>query len=47
MRDRSVNLHRLARDPVTLLRRESIERAHVVQTIRELDQDHTDIPRHR
>ena len=41
---RSVNIHRLARDPSTLvLRRDVIERAHIVQPVGELHQQHPDV----
>ena len=47
MRDRRVNLHRLARDFLLPLGGEMIERAHVVQPVGELDQHDPDVVRHR
>ena len=47
VRDRRVNLHRLAGNAAPLLRRHVVERAHVVRTIGELDENHAHIARHR
>ncbi len=47
MRNRSVNLERLARDLFLLVGRQVVERAHVVQPVGELDEHDTDIMRHR
>ena len=47
MRDRRVNLHRLARDLLLPVSRQMVERAHVVQPIGELDQHDADVVRHR
>ena len=42
--ERRVDIHRLARDPAALvLRRDVMERAHVVQPVGELDQQHADV----
>ena len=42
--ERGVDIHRLARDPAALvLRRDVMERAHVVQPVGELDQQHADV----
>ena len=45
--DWSVDFQRLARHLATLVRFERSKRSHVVQAIRELDQDHADVARHR
>ena len=47
MRDRRIDFHRLARDLLLPVRRQMIERAHVVQPVGELDQHHPDVMRHR
>jgi hypothetical protein len=47
VRDRRVDLERLARDPPALLRIDRVERAHVVQPVRELDQHDAHVARHR
>ena len=47
VREGRVDLHRLGRDALLLLRREVAERAHVVEAIAQLDQDDADIARHR
>ena len=46
MRERRVYLERLLRDGDSLLSFVGLNRAHVVQTIGQLDQDHADILRH-
>ena len=43
MRQRSVNFHRFPGDIALLLRVHRAERAHIVQTVGELDDQHTDI----
>ncbi len=45
--DGSVDVERLARDALAMRRRHGIERAHVVQPVRELDQDDAHVLRHR
>ena len=45
--DRRVDLQRLAGDAPARLRRHRVERAHVVQAVGELDQDHAQVARHR
>ncbi len=45
--ERRVDLHRLARLVDAALRRQRRERAHVVQAVRELDQDDPDVLGHR
>ena len=47
MRERRVDLAGLPRDPVRARSFERLERAHVVEAIRELDQDDAQVPRHR
>ena len=47
LRQRRVDLHRLPRDPELLVRGQGGERAHVVEPVRELDQDDPDVLRHR
>ena len=47
MRDRRVDLQRLASDTAALFRLDRVERAHVVQSVRELDQHDPHIARHR
>ncbi len=44
---RRVEVHRLLRDAAPLLLRQIVERAHVVQAVRELDEDDADILRDR
>ncbi len=46
IRERGVNLLSLGRDPMLLLLREELQRAHVVQTIAQLNEHHPDIFRH-
>ena len=46
MRDRRVDVERLARDLLLPLRREKLQRAHVVQAIGQLDQHHADVVHH-
>jgi hypothetical protein len=45
--ERGVDVQRLLGDPLALLDRHEIERAHVVQPVRELDQEHPHIRRDR
>ncbi len=47
MRQRGVDLQRLARDPLLLCDRQVLEGAHVVQTVGELDEHHADVVDHR
>ena len=47
MSDRRVNFHRLARDLLLPVGGEMVERAHIVQTVGELDQHDADVVRHR
>ena len=47
VRDRRVDLERLAGDRTTLGRRHRAERAHVVRAVGELDHDHADVADHR
>ena len=47
IRNRRVDVERLARNAATMRVRHRIERAHVVQTVGELDQDDAHIARHR
>ena len=47
LRERGVDLHRLAGDPLLLLRRQRVERPHVVEPVGELDEDDPDVLRHR
>ena len=47
VRDRRVDLERLARDAPALLRIDRVQRAHVVQPVGELDQDDAHVARHR
>ena len=47
VRDRRVDLERLARDRAPLGRRHRAERAHVVRAVGELDHDDADVPHHR
>ena len=47
MRDRRVDLERLARDRLLLVRRQARQRAHVVQAVGELDDDDADVLGHR
>ena len=45
--ERRIDVHRLAGDaPALLLRLDEMERAHVVQPVGELDQQHADVARH-
>jgi len=44
--DRGVDLPRLLGDPLTLLRRQVLQRAHVVQPVSQLDQDDADVIHH-
>ena len=46
MRDWRVNIERFTCNAIALVRAHRIERAHVVQTVGELDQDDADIARH-
>ena len=46
MRERRVDLHRLARDALLLLRRQEAERAHVVEPVGELDDHDPDVLGH-
>ena len=46
MRDRRVDVQRLARNLLLPLGREKLQRAHVVQTVGQLDQDDTDVVHH-
>ena len=46
VRDRGVDLERLARDRAAFRRRHRAERAHVVGAVRELDHDHADVADH-
>ena len=46
VRERSVDLERLARDALLLLRAQVLERAHVVQAVGELDDDHAHVGDH-
>ncbi len=45
--DRRVDIQRLAGDALAFLRVDGVQRAHVVQTIGELDQHHAHVARHR
>jgi hypothetical protein len=45
--DGGIDLHRLAGNPPPLRRRHCTERAHVVQPVRELDEDDAHVARHR
>ena len=47
VRDRRVDVERLARDALAMDRRHRVQRAHVVQPVGELDQDDADVLRHR
>ena len=47
MRNRRVDFNRLSSHPATLLHRDSIQGAHIVSTIGQLDQNDPDIARHR
>ena len=46
MGQRGVDLHRLAGDPRLLLGRQALERAHVVEPVGELDDDHPHVLGH-
>ena len=45
--ERRVDLHRLAGDALLLLRRQAVQRAHVVEPVGELDEDDPDVLGHR
>ena len=46
--ERGIDVHRLARDPLALVGAfDVVKRAHVVQPVGELDQQHADVVRHR
>ncbi len=45
--ERRVDVHRLARDPLLRLGVHEVERAHVVEAVAELHQEHADVARHR
>ena len=45
--DRRVDVEGLLRDAFCLMRAQVLERAHVVEAVRELDQDHADVLGHR
>src|SRR3546814_2084398 len=47
LRDRCIDVERLACDAATLVAGHVAKRAHVVQAIREFDKDHAQILRHR
>jgi hypothetical protein len=47
VRDRRVDLQRFARNAPLLIAADRVESAHVVQAVRELDQDDAHVPRHR
>ena len=47
LRERRVDLHRLAGDALLLVRRQAVQRAHVVQPVGELDEDDPDVLGHR
>ncbi len=47
VRERSQHLERLAGDPLLLVRRQEPERAHVVQPVGQLDDQHPRVARHR
>ena len=47
MRDRRVDVARLLRDADAPFLRQVMQRAHVVQPVRELDEDHADVVDHR
>ena len=47
LRERGVDLHRLAGDPLLLLGLEGTQRAHVVEPVGELDEDDADVVGHR
>ena len=47
VRDRRVDVQRLARDALALVGRHRVHRAHVVQPVGQLDQDHAHVARHR
>jgi hypothetical protein len=47
IRDRRVNLERLARDAPALHGLDGVERSHIVKPVRELDQDDAHVARHR
>ena len=47
VRDGRIDFESLAGDPLTAFRRQSAERPHVVQAVRQLDDDDADIVHHR
>ena len=47
VRDRHIDFHGLARDAAPFLRRHRIQRAHVVQAVGQLHEDHAHVARHR
>ncbi len=47
VRNRRVDVERLARDPAAVRRRHRVQRAHVVEPVGEFDQDDADVLRHR
>ncbi len=47
VRERRVDLHRLARDALLRLGLHVLERPHVVEAVAELDEQDADVPRHR
>lgn len=47
VRDRRIDVERLARDAAALLHRHRAERAHVVQAVGKLHEDHAHVARHR
>ena len=47
LRQRRVDLHRLAGDALLLLDRQGVQRAHVVEPVGELDEDDPDVLGHR
>ncbi len=47
LRKRRVDLHRLAGDPLLLVRRQPVQRPHVVEPVAELDEDDPDVLGHR
>ena len=47
LRQRRVDLHRLARDALLLLGGQAVQRSHVVEAVGQLDEDDADVLRHR
>lgn len=47
VRDRRIDVERFARDAATLFHRHRAERAHIVQAVGELHEDHAHVARHR